>query len=123
MNYKEESSSEEADETFNSVYSDFSTPEAPLSPSHPNFLYQTSPPPTKQVLTDVVSKLKVVEVIQNVEPNWPSLEGEVEENFEDLDLNMVNFDAENGTDGEKAQDQARAIKVEFEPTDIKFWFS
>ena len=35
----------------------------------------------------------------------------------------VNFDVENGVDGDKAQDHARSIKVEYEPSDIKFWFS
>ena len=37
--------------------------------------------------------------------------------------NVVDFDVENGVDGEKAQDYARAIKIEFEPNDIRFWFS
>ena len=36
---------------------------------------------------------------------------------------VVDFDVENGDDGDKAQDYARAIKVEFEPNDIRFWFS
>ena len=35
----------------------------------------------------------------------------------------VNFDAEDKDDGDKAQDQARHIKIEFTPNDIKFWFS
>ena len=49
--------------------------------------------------------------------------GEVEDipaSVDEPTATMVDFDAENGTDGEKAQDQARAIKVEFEPSDIKF---
>ena len=37
--------------------------------------------------------------------------------------NVVDFDVENGLDGDKAQDHARAIKVEFDPNDVKFWFS
>ena len=36
---------------------------------------------------------------------------------------MVDFDAENGQDGDKAQDQARSIKVDFEPNDVKCLFS
>ena len=36
---------------------------------------------------------------------------------------VVEFDVENGLDGDKANEQARQIKVEFEPNDIKFWFS
>ena len=35
----------------------------------------------------------------------------------------VDFDVENKADGEKAADLARSIKVEFNPGDIKFWFS
>ena len=35
----------------------------------------------------------------------------------------VDFDLENENDGEKAQDLARSIKMEFEPNDIKFWFA
>ena len=35
----------------------------------------------------------------------------------------VDFDREDKEDGEKAQDNARHIKVQFEPNDIRFWFS
>ena len=35
----------------------------------------------------------------------------------------VEFDVEDGQDGDKAQDYARSIKIDFEPNDIKFWFS
>ena len=36
---------------------------------------------------------------------------------------VVNFDMEDKADGEKSADQARSIKLEFDPTDIRFWFS
>ena len=36
---------------------------------------------------------------------------------------IVNYDAEDKDDGEKAADHARQIKVEFIPSDVKFWFS
>ena len=36
---------------------------------------------------------------------------------------QIPYDAANTNDGEKAQDQARSIKIEFEPNDILFWFS
>ena len=39
------------------------------------------------------------------------------------DAVVVDFDAENTDDGEKAQDLARSIKIEFEPNDVVFWFS
>ena len=35
----------------------------------------------------------------------------------------VDFDIEDADDGEKAQDLARSIKLEFEPNNIRFWFS
>ena len=140
MNYKEtESSESEADETFNSVASNLSTPTTPLSPSHWRFPYQTSPPPTNQVLRDVASNLRTVESIQSVVPNWPALgegvgeedtlEGEIVEEPENLkvgadnsEADMAEFDVEDDTDGEKAQDLARSIKVEWS-NDVKFWFS
>ena len=40
------------------------------------------------------------------------------------DANMVvNFDVEDKADGEKASDQARSIKIEFDASDIRFWFA
>ena len=36
---------------------------------------------------------------------------------------VIDYDAENKEDGEKSQDQARQIKIEFSPNDIKFWFA
>ena len=35
----------------------------------------------------------------------------------------VDIDVEDGNDGDKAPEQARQIRVEFEPNDIKFWFA
>ena len=37
--------------------------------------------------------------------------------------NVVDFDVEDGIDGEKAPDQARQIKVEFSAGDVRFWFA
>ena len=125
-----------------------SQPDTPLSPSHPRFLDQPSPPPTRQVLGDAANNLRAIEAIQNVTPNWPEL-GEVpqepdpevlEEHEVRLDVVgggdggdvcavgreseiMADYDQENKDDGDKAQDLARSIKVEFEPNDIVFWFS
>ena len=36
---------------------------------------------------------------------------------------QMDFDAENGVDGDRAQELARHIRVEFEPNDVNFWFS
>ena len=37
--------------------------------------------------------------------------------------NNINFDTEDGVDGDKAQEHARSVKVEFAPNNIKFWFT
>ena len=142
-NYRESSSSEsDADEIFNRVASNISSPDTPLSPSNPNFLYQTSPPLTRQVLADALANLQVEEAIQAVKPNWPPLGGEEEvveghivEPAGDTELKavvkaasgepvvMTDFDVENGQEGDKAQEHARSIKVDFNPTNISFWFA
>ena len=36
---------------------------------------------------------------------------------------VVDFDQEEKADGEKAQDLARSIKIDFEPNDVRFWFA
>ena len=36
---------------------------------------------------------------------------------------VVDFDRADVADGEKAQDHSRSIRVEFNPSDIRFWFS
>ena len=36
---------------------------------------------------------------------------------------IVDFDAENGVDGDKAQEHARHVKIEFDKNDVRFWFS
>ena len=127
------------------MVSDLSTPEAPLSPSNPNFLLQPSPPPTRQVLNDVSSKLRLVETVQNILPNWKQLEGhsaeetvegiiaEADDNLkvgdnnsvdmpDEVDIAAVDFQDENGKDGAKAIEFTRTLKVEYDPTEVDFWF-
>ena len=36
---------------------------------------------------------------------------------------MPDFDALNENDGDKAQELARSIKVDFDPNDVRYWFS
>ena len=75
-NYREESDSEQADSFISVASTAASPPVTPLSPSNPRFYYQTSPPPTGQVLSDVVANLRPIEAIQNIIPNWKPLEDE-----------------------------------------------
>ena len=48
--------------------------------------------------------------------------GEDSEDAEGAEM-VVNFDVEDKEDGEKSADQARSIKIEFDATDIRFWFA
>ena len=48
--------------------------------------------------------------------------GDGEESEDEADT-MVNYDTEDKEDGDKAQDLARSIKVEFDASDIRFWFA
>ena len=137
-NYKDESSDSELDQTFNSVRSDLSIPTTPVSPSNPRFYYQTSPPPTNQVLQDAANNLRVVEAIQAVKPNWAPLEGEDEEVVDEGLVvgeakgadNMANdpvvpFDEQNEADDPGALREAcRSLeKLEWDDTDIGFFFN
>ena len=105
-----------------------SLPSTPRSPSHPLFLLQSSPAPTGQVLRDVASNLQTIEAVQNVKPNWPSLEGEevveglVTQAAESLKVSgnntnqpaiMVNYDQQNEDDLEGAFSNARDCKLPF----------
>ena len=146
VDYREDSDSDTgADDTFNSVASNLSQPTTPLSPSNPNFLLQPSPPPTTQVLRDVASNLRVVEVVQNITPVWPPLEsteevveGNIIEVAENLKLSegnnstepapvqevrMVNYDQQNEEDDAGAIQNARDVKFPFNKNDIQLWFS
>ena len=134
MNYRETSdSSDEAEETFDSVTSNLSLPTTPLSPSNQHFLLQTSPPPTRQLLNDAANNLKLVEAVQNIVPNWPSLEGESTEEVPEQNAVMpdnenaaaaaVDFEDENAADDAKALEYTRTLKMEFSKDDIDFWFT
>ena len=128
-----------------------SVPTTPVSPSNPNFLYQASPPPTRQVLQDVAANLRPIEAIQSVVPNWPPLESEVTEEVvneghiveeaQNLKLNdgigsievrppqnrvrMVNFDVENGDDDNRALQEAcsNLKNVTWDDNDVPFFFA
>ena len=61
----------------------------------------------------IVGGAEVGKVLEGNESDEDSMAGD----------DVVDFDQENGQDGDKAQSEGRSIKVEFEPNDIKFWFS
>ena len=53
--------------------------------------------------------------------NAPALRPPAEDNMPNPPA-PVNIDVEDGLDGDKAADNARHIKVEFDPNNIRFWF-
>ena len=145
MNY-EETSDSEADQTFNSVASNLSQPTTPLSPSNQNFLLQVSPPPTNQLLRDAASKLRPIEAIQAVVPNWPPLvseeeivEGQIVESVDNLKVGadddnsetsedimaITNFEDEDGADDAGALKEAcsQLSKHQWDDNDIDFYFN
>ena len=133
--YRDYSSESDNDQTFNSVASNISDPDTPLSPSNPHFGYQTSPPPTRQVLQDAAANLRPIEAIQAVVPNWPAfgeetVEGHVVGGGEVAKVQappviMVNFDQQNEVDDAGAMRDAcqRLEKVQWDPTDVLFFFT
>ena len=101
------------------------------SPSaSPRALLRPDPPRVEDVLSEVQQQLR------NLPPNrqqradnrnavrQAQQEAEaVAEAAAAAAANMVDFDQQNTEDGEKANELARSIKVEFNPTDVRFWFS
>ena len=50
-------------------------------------------------------------------------ETEAKELLETSAISIMDFDSENGVDGEKAMDKMGSVKCEFSKDDIEFWFS
>ena len=86
------------------------------------------------MLNDAANNLKLVEAVQNIVPNWPSLESEATEevpeqgdtmpdNQNAAAANPVDFEDENAADDAKAMEYTRTLKMEFSKDDIDFWFT
>ena len=100
----------------------------------PRALLRPDPPPVEEVLDQVGRRLRDLpsreQRVANRNAHREAQEAaeaarEVERarNIVNMPPAVVDFEAENGLDGDKAQDHARQIKVEFDSSDIKFWFS
>ena len=94
----------------------------------PRALLRPDPPPVDQVLADAGRRLRNLPDRQQRVANRNAVrqaqevaEAQAAEAAEAA--SMVNYDTEDKADGEKAQDLARSIKVEFDPNNIKFWFA
>ena len=89
----------------------------------PRALLRPDPPPVDQVLADVGQRLRELPDRQQRAANRNAVR-EAQAAAEAAEAaSMVNYDTEDKADGEKAQDLARSIKVEFDPNNIKFWFA
>ena len=69
---------------------------------------------------------KAIQDLLDIAPDIFS--GTTEEVSEDIlndsnDITMADFEAENGTDWDKAMDKLGTVKCEFSKDDIEFWFS
>ena len=101
------------------------------SPGHsPRRLLQPDPPLVEEVLEHTSRSLRALP--QRVARQQQQQQLQQNQNMPD-DRNggnnaaaapaAVDFDSEEKADGEKASEQARHIKVEFDENDIRFWFS
>ena len=104
------------------------------SPSaSPRALLRPDPPAVEEVLQEVQQQLQALPDRQQRAANRNAVRQRQEaaaaaavspaEPIRNEVVNMVDFETENGVDGDKAQEHARSIKIEFEPADIKFWFA
>ena len=93
----------------------------------PRALLRPDPPPVDQVLADVGQRLRELPDRQQRAANRNAVRQAQEEAQAAAEAaeaaSMVNYDREDKEDGEKAQDLARSIKVEFMASNIKFWFA
>ena len=139
VNYAEDSEEEDLETglVFDSPLTSPGRPHQSASVS-PRVLLQPDPPLTEEVLEEVTNKLSELnnqidplEIGEEVEESGVVAEQPQVENCqeqpsgsEDEDNNMaVNFDMEDKEDGEKAADQARSIKIEFDLHIFCTWFS
>ena len=100
----------------------------PEGTAHPD--QQTDEPSavaTEEILgEEEVVEGHIVEVADNLKVEADNGETEDGNNLPVANAIMpdaVDFDQANTNDGEKAQDLARSVKVEFNAADIRFWFS
>ena len=129
-------SSEEEHNNYESADDD---PEQLVSPNRPHqsptasprALLRPDPPRVEEVLVEVQQQLS------NLPPNrqqrlnnrnavrraQEEAEAQAAAEAAQAAAAMVNYDAEDKADGEKAQDLARSVKIEFDPNNIKFWFA
>ena len=126
-----EQSSDEEQHNYESAGDD---PENLVSPNRPHqspsasprALLRPDPPRVEEVLAEVGQQLRALPTREQRVANRNAVREAAEAAAaaaEEVVADMAEFDAENGVDGDKAQEHARSIKVEFSAADINFWFS
>ena len=124
--------SDDEDDTYESPEEDdpnnLVSPRRPhQSPSaSPRALLRPDPPPVPEVLADVNDQLRNITAREaRVERRNAHRQAQevAEAAAAAAPTIMVNFDREDGQDGDKAAENARHIKVEFAAEDIIFWFA
>ena len=127
--------SSDEDNNYESADNDDHDPNQLVSPNRPHqsptasprALLRPDPPRVEEVLEEVQQQLNRLPNRQQRAANRNAVRQaqEVAEAAAEAAqaANMVNYDTEDKADGEKAQDLARSIKVEFDPNNIKFWFA
>ena len=108
------------------------------SPSaSPRALLRPDPPPVEEVLNDVQHQLRQLPNRGQRVANRNAVRQAQEAAAAEADARaaaeaaavanmpdaVLDFDREDKVDGDKAQDLARSIKIEFEPNDVRFWFA
>ena len=96
----------------------------------PRALLRPDPPPVEEILQQATRRLQELPSREQRAANR-NAHRQAQEAAEaaaaaaaaaEVDI-MVNYDAEDKNDGDRAQEAARHIKVEFNGNDIRFWFS
>ena len=97
----------------------------------PRALLRPDPPPVEEVLQQATRRLQELPSREQRAANRNAHRQAQEAAAAEAEraaaaaaaIEMVDFDQQNTDDGDKANELARSIKVEFNPHDVRFWFS
>ena len=95
----------------------------------PRALLRPDPPPVEEVLEQATRRLQTLPsreqraANRNAHRQAQEAAEAAAERAAAAAVIMVDFDQQNTEDGDKANELARSIKVEFNPIDVRFWFS
>ena len=122
VSYREPSDSSEEEDSFISVVSDVPETRTPVSPSHPRFLLQETPPHPDHVLAQAAGQLKFVETVQNIVPEWKPLEPQEADSRPRMAGGFVDEDGEDDA-GAMGDACRRLERFQWMPEDLDFYFA